>query len=234
MKKTVLVICIALASVAIVNAQGLKWGVRAGFNTSTISNFPEFEISSEGGNLSTSSPYKPGFQLGVVAQYMLTSQFGLESGLYYSQIGSRHEVKTSLADLYATVITKTNPSYLQLPITVLYKFNVGTDLYLYPQAGLYLGYGLAGKVKFSYETNIPDVGSEDVLGDDSLDLDFFGKDSETNRFDAGLTLGLNLQYSNYVIGVGYDLGLLKINKESETGVKDMKNANVKVTLGYFF
>ncbi|MDR2683630.1 MAG: PorT family protein [Dysgonamonadaceae bacterium] len=199
MKKTFLVLSIALASVATVNAQVLTWGVKAGFNTSTISN----------GGIpgATSNPYKPGFQLGGVAQYMLTPQFGLESGLYFSQIGNKSEI--------ASITQTSNPSYLQLPVTALYKFNVGTDLYLYPQAGLYLGYGLGGKYKTTVSTE-----------------KFFG--TGTNRFDAGLTCGLNLQYTNYVIGLGYDLGLLKINKHSVSGVKDQKNANIKVTLGYFF
>jgi predicted porin len=224
MKKKILLLLISVLSVVAVSAQ-LKFGVKAGFNASTISNFPKVEIPGESG-ISTSTPYKPGFQIGVAAQYLITPELGIESGLYYTQIGNKYEVKVSIENEYITAGLSSNPSYLQLPITVLYKFNVGTDLYLYPQAGLYLGYGLAGKVKPTFKTNVQGVTA------DTEKVDFF--DDDTNRFDAGLTFGLNLQYSNWVIGLGYDLGLLKINKESASGYKDIKNANIKVTLGYFF
>ena len=203
MKKTMLVLFVTLLSVATVSAQGFRAGVRVGFNASSITNFPEIV----GKNY-----YLPGFQAGVMAQYLLTPQFGLESGLYYSQLG----IKQKTEILGVSISTSQKPSYLQLPLTVLYKFDAGLGLFLYPQAGVYLGYGLGGKVK---------VG-------DAASVDYFNDD--VNRFDAGLTFGFNVEHSKFVIGLGYDLGLLKINKESYTGIDDIKNANIKVTLGYFF
>jgi len=211
MKKTMLVLCVTLLSVAAVNAQGFRVGVRAGFNASSIRNLPELTADGGGVVADAKNYYLPGFQAGVMAQYMLTSQFGLESGLYYSQLGIKQEANI----LGLTITAKTNPSYLQLPLTALYKFDAGLGLFLYPQAGVYLGYGIGGKTK---------------MGD--LSFDFFTDD--VNRFDAGLTFGFNVEHSNFVIGLGYDLGLLKINKESYSGMDDYKHANIKVTLGYFF
>ncbi|MDR0541649.1 MAG: PorT family protein [Dysgonamonadaceae bacterium] len=217
MKKTILVLFVTVLSVATVSAQGLNLGVRAGFNASNITGFPKIDL---GDLAKASNNYKPGFQVGVVAQYMTTASFGFETGLYYSMLGT--DYKVTAGSVVSEKITM-NPSYLQLPITALYKFNVGTDLDLYPQAGVYLGYGLGGKIKDGNES-----------------VNFFGKinDEEeeiANRFDAGLTLGLNLQYSKFVIGLGYDLGLLKINKEAlGEGFNDLNNRNIKVTLGYFF
>jgi hypothetical protein len=211
--KKVLLVLMVLFCVITVSAQGFKLGVKAGFNASNMTNLTQ-SLEGEG----FKNPFKPGFQLGVVAQYMLTSQFGLETGLSYSQIGGK--LKIDVADITTTL----NPSYLQLPITALYKFSVGQDLFLYPQAGIYLGYGIGGKIR----------GEGSDLG---TDVNFFGKfDGEQifNRFDAGLTGSLNLQYANFVLGAGYDYGLTKVNKESFEGGKDNKNVNVKVTLGYFF
>ena len=207
MKKMTLMLFVAFLSVATVSAQ-FKLGVRAGFNASTITNTPE--------GTGISNYFLPGFQVGLMAQYLITPQFGIESGLYYSTLGIKSEVEA------IKTTTTSNPSYLQVPITALYKFDAGLGLYLYPQAGVYVGYGLGGKIKAKGE-----IGGMTGTGD----VDYFS--DKTNRFDMGLTLGFNVQHSNLVIGLGYDLGLLKINKESVTD-KDLKNGNIKVTVGYFF
>jgi hypothetical protein len=219
---------VAVFSGLIVSAQEFKVGVKAGFNAS---NFSGLEDPKEEGVKYTNN-YKPGFHIGVAAQYLFTSQLGIETGLYYSQIGAKEEQSVSGGGLFFKYTETSNPSYLQLPISLLYKFELGTDLYLYPSAGIYLGYGLGGKAKYKLDTNIP-------LYDLELDFaegeaDFFGENSLANRFDFGATFGLNLQYSNYVFGLGYDLGLTKINKEKTLNGNDFKNVNVKVSLAYFF
>ncbi|MDR3339423.1 MAG: PorT family protein [Candidatus Symbiothrix sp.] len=226
-KKAVLILFILALGVISANAQ-LSLGVKAGFNTS---NFSGLETS---GYVNYENPYKPGFNVGLAAQYMFTPQVGIESGLYYSLLGAKQQYKESLGNIVSVSLTETNsPSYLQLPVSVLYKFAVGRDLYLYPSAGIYVGYGIAGKTKI--ETDV-----SSLLVDGSVDgeSNFFGEDEDgeeyTNRLDAGLTFGLNLQYSKFVIGLGYDLGLTKINKESYSDSKDIKNVNIKVSLGYFF
>ena len=222
MKKVMLMLFVALLSIATISAQEFKVGVKAGFNASNVTNLPSLTLP---GSTDNSNFYLPGFQVGIMAQYLLTPQFGIESGLYYSQMGFKQEYSFS----GGKVSLSANPSYLQLPVTILYKFEVGPGLFLYPQAGGYLGYGLVGKRKFTNKSNIsiPGINLETLV-----EGDYFNE--HTNRFDAGLTFGLNIQYSKVVIGVGYDLGLLKVNKESIANMKDLKNANVKVTLGYFF
>ena len=204
MKKAMLVLLVALLSVATVNAQ-FKVGLRAGFNASTISNLPDIA-----GVVDVSNYYLPGFQAGLMAQYLITPQFGIESGLYFSQLGTKQEF--TLLGAKTSKIWK--PYYLQLPLTVLYKIDAGLGLFLSPQVGGYLGYGVGGKIKTG--------NTED---------DFFN--DNRNNFDAGLTFGFNVEHSGFVIGLGYDLGLLKINKNDLPG-GDLKNGNIKVTVGYFF
>ena len=204
--KTKVLFLVAFFAIAISASAQFNVGVKAGFNASTIANIDD-------------SKYRPGFHVGLMAQYMVTENFGLESGLYYTTLG----VNVEYTDL---VEAKMNPSYLQLPITALYKFQVGEGLSLYPSAGLYLGYGLSGKYKFISK----------LVPSESEEFDFFGKeDGEewSNRFDAGATVGLNLQFNKFIIGLGYDYGFLKINKESgDDG--NLFNGNIKVSVGYIF
>ncbi|KAA6345296.1 hypothetical protein EZS27_007109 [termite gut metagenome] len=104
--------------------------------------------------------------------------------------------------------------------------------------GLYFGYGIGGKVTSKYSE-----GEET----EEESFDFFGKQDigegetkreVTNRFDTGLTLGLTLQYSKFTLGLGYDYGLLTVDKKIEDeyslSEKGVKNGNFKVSVGYFF
>ncbi len=248
--KKVFLLSFLVAFTVSANAQ-LKLGVKAGFNASTINGIGD-------GDEDTDYTYKPGFHVGVAAQYMFAPQMGIETGLYYSQLGVKGEYEKSGSTYSYKSEGTLNPSYLQLPLSFLYKFDLGNGLQIYPSAGLYFGYGIAGKMK--YEDSWKE-GNES--GSDKSERNFFGKDKFkydgesdpdeektelTNRFDMGLTFGVNLEISNMTIGLGYDLGLSKINKEkfeepildedyNIIGTKkldDWKNGNIKVTVGYFF
>ncbi len=236
---------VLLAMAVSVSAQ-LNFGVKAGFNASTITGLKD--IYNEPG-IDYSNNYKPGFHIGVAAQYMFAPQMGIETGLYYSMLGSKEEYKWTEDGLDYKNTETTNPSYLQLPISFIYKFEVGQDLYLYPSLGIYLGYGIAGK----YKNEIEAKGSGQGGGSAEIERNYFGKDKfsgdlnvfsdiigdnpETesiNRFDMGMTAGLNLQYSNFVFSLGYDYGFAKVNKQSIDGFDDGHNSNFKVSIGYFF
>jgi len=224
MKKVIFIMLVAAFSVASVNAQ-LNFGVKAGLNASTINGFSEFE---EG--FSLDATYRPGFHIGVAAQCMFTPQMGIETGLYYSTLGINTGMKMLGIELLSMNV---NTSYLQLPVSFLYKFNVGQDLDIYPSVGIYLGYGLDGKLKVKSDLPLEDLDVEipdDVSFFDSIEKGGLG----SNRFDMGATIGLNLQYSKFTIGVGYDLGFLKINNKDSETPKDWTNGNVKVSVGYFF
>lgn len=201
-------------AVAIVANAQFNLGVKAGFNASTIRGLGSYD--------GESVKFKPGFHAGLMARYMFTENMGLESGLYYSLSGAKEENKD---EKYKTTYS---PSYLQLPVSFLYKINIGEGLTLNPSLGLYLGYGIGGKMKFEDE-NYPEENQE---------TDFFGKtDGEeyTNRFDMGATVGLNLQFEKFMIGAGYDYGLTRVNKEKATdGDKNIYIGNLKVSVGYLF
>lgn len=224
------------------NAQ-LNFGVKAGLNVSSFSGFKEFHEEEDGYSRDVEQGNKPGFHLGVDVQYMFTPQLGIESGLFYSTLGT----KVTGTGKYRSSVYKTevsiNPSYLQIPVSILYKFDLGQDLYIYPSAGLYFGCGLGGKM-------------EEKTGEEKRSLDLFSKLSESdnvadelvgeviaNRFDVGLNVGLTLQYSNFTVGLGYEQGLSsllngKLFNEEEgyipNAMKDSKNRNFKVSVGYFF
>lgn len=171
--RTLLVVCLLSLGFVAANAQSLNWGVKAGLNVSTLSSNDD-------------AKFKPGFNIGVLGQYMFSGSegFGVEAGLQYSMLGSKNEYDLhDISGVIGKAEETLNASYLQLPIQAIYKMNAGPGLYLYPSAGIYLGYGLGGT------------------------HDYFDGAEE---FDFGVRIGLNLQFERYLIGLGYEQGLTDI------------------------
>ena len=231
-KKVFLAVVLLVLAVS-VSAQ-LNFGVKAGFNASTISNFKEFVGDDASMN------FKPGFHVGVAAQYMFAPQMGIEAGLFYSTLGVKStdeytETEGGISIKYKEEVTA-KPSYLQLPIAFVYKMEVGQDLFLCPSLGIYCGYGIGGKVEAEVTGSAMGISASD-----KVEMDIFGKGTddvpgwEANSFDMGATVGLAIQYTKFTIGLGYDLGLSKLNgKDWPSNMKDLKNGNIRVSVGYFF
>jgi len=219
------------------NAQ-LNWGVKAGLNVSSFSGIETRNETDGNSSYSSEQGNKAGFHLGVNMQYMFTPQVGIESGLFYSTLGTKLTSSEKEERYTYKSEDKINTSYIQLPIAVLYKFNVGQDLYLYPSLGLYAGYGLNSKVKYegkeTYNGETEKWTEEYSLFKESDEWD----EIPANRFDMGLAAGLTLQYSKFTIGLGYEQGLTtfdkKLDEDYSFSEKGLKNRNLKVSVGYFF
>ena len=242
MKKIFFVMVLAIVGLATASAQ-LKIGVKAGMNTSTISEIKTLSYTGVNGLLGWTSnvSYKAGFHVGLTARYLFADALGVETGLFYSQIGGRIKMHADFFEQTTMDVFETfNPSYLQLPVQLLYKIDLGLGLALVPSAGIYVGYGLGGKVGYKAKASTSQLKQEleeEIALFDKSEL--FKPKSEggkdLNRFDYGATFGLNVEYQKFTIGVGYDLGLARLNKEAApSGYKDLKNGNIKVSIGLFF
>ena len=211
MKTKILVLAAFCVVVITANAQ-FSIGVKGGLNVSSIQEFGPYSLDE-----------KAGVHAGIMAQYMFNKNVGLESGLYYSMMGGKEKEKDydnpNRIDDYKALA---NPSYLQMPLYAIYKFNLSEDLRLYPSLGVYFGYGLDGKI---------DVKGIEDGNDITMKGDFFNDDN--NRFDIGAGVGLNLQYKKVVFGLGYEHGLMKINKYDYPYEEDNSyNSNVKLSIGF--
>jgi len=113
----------------------------------------------------------------------------LEAGLMYSEKGGR----THIANEKVTC----RLSYLELPVVVKYSLDIADDLYLQPFLGGYAALGLGGQFK-QYATRT----SENSF-------------NYVNRPDAGLRLGCGLEYMMVYVEVGFDFGLVNINKRND-------------------
>lgn len=206
-----LVICAGMAA----QAQKVNFGIKAGVNLSSLGDFDYRMTGGEDADLANGvGPYG-----GVFTQIYLTKHFGLETGLYYTQLGGRERARDVFEDYKVTA----RGSYLQLPLSAFYEFPVTKKISLYPSLGVYGAYGLAGKIKTEGQYNAVDLKSEN---------DYFG--DFANRFDFGGTAGLQVGFGKLLIGGSFDHGITRVNKTKTNREDNAYNSAVRLTVGFKF
>lgn len=214
LKTSLLVISLLVGVVANAQDTPLTFGVKAGVN---LSNF--------GGDVKDSDA-KVGFNVGLTVDYALTQDVFLMSGLEFTTKGAKSSYEEDFEVAKASVTETVNAMYLQLPIHIGYKFDVSEGLKLNIHAGPYLAYGIGGKAKIKYKGDIAGVD----LSQENGEVDFFGKD-RAKEFDFGLGLGVGAEFGKIGVGLGYDLGLVNLSRESDYKITNM---NAYLSVGYKF
>ena len=187
----------------------LTFGVRAGVNFSGIwGDVEELDADS-----------KVGFQVGVTMDMPLTPALYLMTGLHLTTTGFKFDAGEVLnVSLEGT----TNLMYLQLPIHLGYKFEVGNGTRLVFHGGPYVAYGVGGNT--SVGVGIARVSVPSFEGNEEMD--------GFNRFDFGVGAGFGIEFSRMTVGLGFDLGLANIHPDS--GDDSVRNWNSHLTVGWRF
>ncbi|MDR3141400.1 MAG: PorT family protein [Tannerellaceae bacterium] len=95
-----------------INAQTFRYAARAGLNLADKTN--------------TSGTFKLGLNFGVSAEYLITSLFSAEAGLYYSMQGSKFKFAN----------TNLEHNYLNIPVLAKYYVHRGLNIFAGPQLGI--------------------------------------------------------------------------------------------------
>ncbi len=190
---------IALLAVTSVAHAQMSYGVRGGLN---LSNMYGKDVNHNNA--------KPGFHIGFTADYDFSYNVGLQTGLQFNTKGLK--IKGNLLEYTE------NTMYLQLPVHLAYKIDVTPGATVVLHAGPYAAYGLDGKV--SLKAGTLEGSSDKVFGDGDLQM---------KRFDFGAGIGVDLELSQFVVGLGWDMGLINL---ANTGTR--KNQNAYLSLGYKF
>lgn len=174
MKKIVLFSCLVVFAMG-VNAQ-VKFGLKAGLNLANQ------KYTSSGITISGDS--KVGFQAGVILEAG-SQDFVFQPGLLFSQKGMKMTQNSSTAELTL--------NYLDVPLNLVYKVNVGEDTKVLLQAGPVISFGLSGK---------------GTVGSQESDIKFgSGDDADFNTMDFGFGIGGGLQFSSFMVGLNYNFGI---------------------------
>ena len=199
------------------NTQRFSFGVRAGLSFTNISERWDGK-KPKGVN---KSKFKPGFQLGAVADFSISDNLAIQPGILFATQGWVDKYsETGYSEKESW-----NLNYLQVPLNVQYKINVGS-MNLLLQAGPYFGYAFSGK----YKEKVTEDGRTKK---DEGKIKFGTEDGKMSQIDFGLGVGVGLQFDNMQVGLGYNLGLK--NLVNGGGTKDIqKNYGLALTVTYLF
>ena len=224
MKKLMLMVAMMVAAVS-ANAQ-LEQGTfslqpKAGATISWLSNMPSLSITS---NTELDKTPTVGAILGVEAEYQLAEKFSLAAGINYAQQGCgwsdySYQIGNNKAELKDA---KIELGYVNVPITANYYLFKGFAV----KAGVQFGFLTSAKSKGTITTEYNGAKSTtDLSGDDFKD--------QCKKFDVSIPVGISYEFKvPVVIDLRYNIGLMKVNKDSEAGHKDFKNNVIQLTVGY--
>ena len=201
---------------------------RLGFTASMMSNMENINVPIDGyGSVKLDTQPTVGLFVGADMEYQLSPLVSLSAGLNWAQAGSGWEdwkrkengVTVEIKD------TKAETSYLNIPITA--NFYVWKGLAL--RTGVQMGFLTSANLKMTVTAS----GSQEGMNvNQTTDLDESFKD-QCNKFDLSIPVGVSYEFNNHlVLDARYNIGVTKVNKDSEPGEKDSRNGVFSLTLGY--
>jgi len=225
-KKFFSVLFVVVLTASYVQAQ-FTFGARAGLNLMNVS------VKYDREKYETFNPkYKLGFQVGIAGEY--GDNFAIQPGILFAMQGYKLELKEFImGDMLGwEEMVSVNVNYLQIPVNVQYKFDLGGSALLL-QAGPYFGFAISGKKKTELFLN------GNIASETKTDLIFGSEVGQLNRFDLGLSLGVALQLDNIQVGLGYKIGLSDMDNNDKSSTYDlggtsMYNRGLSITATYFW
>jgi hypothetical protein len=186
---------------------------------------PSTKIPSDIPGLTYTIKGLPGFSVGLIADIPIgESGFRVIPELYYVGKGFKADATIDLLGQQIKGETRTNISYIDLPINFAYAFELGNNR-LMVGAGPYAGFGLNGKT-------IAKTTVGDISQDDERDVEFGNGSDQYDRLDIGANfMAAYILNNGLMFKVNYSLGLLNLSNNPDA---EYKNRFFGVSLGYFF
>lgn len=153
------------------------------------------------------SKVRPGLNIGLGGDVMLTERFGIETGVYYSMQGSKYKG--------GGVSYTDKLDYINVPV--------------YAKEFIYKGLYVFGGPQFSFNVNSENKSSSDY-GTTVIGMNVIRK------FDCGVGFGAGYQFERgLLISLNYNIGLINVNKSwaSDSNPK-ANNSVVQLNVGWRF
>ena len=215
MKNKVAALVIVFSIVFAFSAKAQTFTAKAGFNLA--------DLKEKGGFFSPDYDMKPGFHVGLAAEFPINKFLSIEPALIYNSKGARLEETISGINVSADL----NLQYLDIPVNLKVHQQMEGGLKIFATAGPYLGIGLAGKAKAK-------ASGQGSSGSDEQKVSW-GTSSEDDykRPEFGATFGAGVEIKMVQVGISYDLGLSNIAANRDNGYS-VKNRVLKFSVGYRF
>ena len=231
MRKKILMVVAAMMATISVSAQSrFEAGTFTvqpflGGTGARLSNTPDISPSETGLDKKIDATFTGGSIIGAEVEYRFTDRLSLAAGVNYAQAGSGWE-DTKISDHGITAELKdfkVETSYLNVPLTLNYYLFKGFAVKAGAQFGFLMSADVKAKLSYSGEGR-----STSTKFDESVKDEF-------NKFDFSIPVGISYEFKVPIcIDVRYNIGITKVNKESEPGYEDSRNQMASITIGYKF
>jgi hypothetical protein len=189
MKKLFIVLLLSSASVHMLNAQHVNFGFSAG------AAFANYRVKVD--NFSISADTKIGITGGVFFDIPVSKNFSFQPALNFVQKGTQYDY----SDMGFTEEGKTTVNYLEIPLNVLFNYNVAGGTF-FAGAGPSVAFALSGREK--YDDGIQSYDEEISFGNDPDNDDMRGLD-----IGANILGGFRLS-NGFFISTGFNGGLINL------------------------
>ncbi len=220
MKNFTKAITLLLVSLFFYQTNAQTFAIKGGLSASNI-NKKDYST-----DYSDYSNMKPGFHLGVTADFPLNNSLSVEHGYIFTTKGSRF-----INDVEGYSYNNTiNLYYLDIPLILKVSHNLNEKLKVFGTIGPYISIGLSGKTKFK-EKYLGETGLEEYTGEHTIEWGNNKEEDDLKRPEIGGSIGAGFEINSILFGVSYDFGLsnsLPGNDNYET----QKNRVLKVSVGY--
>lgn len=233
MKKYILALGIGLCGVLSANAQLVSVGPEIGLQFSNM--------RSQVNGVDRSGDMKSGLRAGVVIDVALTNSLSLQPGILYSKKGYEQDenliraIGGTLYDEHRHTDVAVN--YIEIPLTLQYKFSKGNSGGLFIGAGPYVGVAIGGDLESSVTRTLVNSNSESIAFSSNTERDLKigdepGDDIETT--DVGLNLNLGYQFSQgFLLRAHTGIGLANLAPYGNDN-NSLRNFSFGFTVGYLF
>jgi hypothetical protein len=229
MKKIVLLSALCAGISFGANAQGVGFGIKAGYNSANLS------ITDDG--RTNDSRATSSFHAGAYLDLGLAPIFSIQPGLFVSGKGSKYVIGDRESANWTEV--RTNPIYLELPVNAVVKLPIGSKSNVFIGAGPYAAMGIAGRNTVKGELLGADFERKDGIewSNDDPGNGYNGSRFEGNlkRFDFGLNFLGGVQLGNFTVNAQYGLGLADIRPGADNNDNGRyKNRVASISVGFLF
>lgn len=154
-----------------------------------------------------------GFNAGLYATLPISDFIAIQPEILYTTKGAELDYNNAFAEGNA----KFKLNYIEVPLLV--RVNITKNFNVH--AGGYASYLVSSKV----------TGDGDINFDEAIDTD------DLNKFDAGLSAGVGVDFNPISVGLRYNYGLTTVGKERTVAgttytFPDAKNSNLTLYLSY--
>ncbi len=213
MKKSLVLVLVAVMSLVSVESQAKWFGIKAGANISSLNDAQD--------NLLASIKSAANFQGGVAFNF----GFGQKKivSLQPEVLLSFRDATVQSEDILPGVgDIKLSTTRLEVPVNLQAGLNIGKLARVFIQAGPYFSYVLSDNTASIYDTfkAIPGISQE------QFDL---------NKFEWGIGVGAGVEIFSFQLSAKYDFGINELKAADFEGMwAGMKDRNFSISLAWFF